>query len=407
MIKIEITDDVENAVELHWKWMAHQFRIGESDTGLKGTEKGNFTKARNKKKELYELLGYIDSSQKSNEELVDSKDSLLKELICARPEDIIKYAHDIKENRYRHLILTIPQKLRPFYEKKKLINLIKKSDPNYKIVETDIKQMEISLASDIKDFEKKVEYGQRIKTLLNYDGLCEWKGDWNGYKLCKKVNLSICPYCNRQKISTVRNKTKWTNRPQLDHFFVKTTYPFLSCSFFNLIPSCYDCNHGKGENKTETIYPYLEEFGKNYVFRMDPKDIRDLKSHRKNPDYVYIICLDDSNVDKNPTQRFKQVKKKDDFKQLLKASNNIFHLTELYNDEQQALKELIEKYDKCRGPELDSLTKFYFKNNEEITDEQREYARRDFLGLPNKKYGAEGVCRKFKEDIIDQLDKEK
>ena len=79
MIKIEITDDVENAVELHWKWMAHQFRIGESDTGLKGTEKGNFTKARNKKKELYELLGYIDSSQKSNEELVDSKDSLLKE----------------------------------------------------------------------------------------------------------------------------------------------------------------------------------------------------------------------------------------------------------------------------------------------------------------------------------------
>ena len=50
------------------------------------------------------------------------------------------------------------------------------------------------------------------------------------------LNLSVCPYCNRQYIFGTDNNRKVG--AQFDHFYSKSKYPYLALSFYNLIPVC-------------------------------------------------------------------------------------------------------------------------------------------------------------------------
>lgn len=54
------------------------------------------------------------------------------------------------------------------------------------------------------------------------------------------INIDTCPYCNRNYIYYLADKDKI--KPQIDHFFPKSKYPFFAMSFYNLIPSCQTCN---------------------------------------------------------------------------------------------------------------------------------------------------------------------
>ena len=112
-------------------------------------------------------------------------------------------------------------------------------------------------------------------------------------RLRKKIidfkNVSVCPYCNRNYINStykvftcnncnqdlliidgiekecpgcnqeINGPTKVVNTAQLDHFFPKDSYPLFVVSFYNLIPSCYSCNHVKS-NKDLEYSPYDTSF---------------------------------------------------------------------------------------------------------------------------------------------------
>ncbi|MWB94026.1 hypothetical protein GON26_06605 [Flavobacterium sp. GA093] len=91
------------------------------------------------------------------------------------------------------------------------------------------------------------------------------------YKLARKLNMNTCPYCNANYTFTIRKK-KLKARPQFDHFYNKGRYPYLSLSFYNLIPSCALCNSGalKGQkvfSLAKNIHPYLESIENIYQFR--------------------------------------------------------------------------------------------------------------------------------------------
>lgn len=405
MIKIEITNDVKNALAEHWKWIQNRFPIVADGYGLKGKAKSAFTKARKRKKDLYVLLGYVKKRQCNNDALVDSKDALLKKLICAEPKDLLSLCHD---KQYSALVLKTPNNINSLNKKKKVLKTLNRQNPNYTSLKKKIALLEKKYKADIKSFNKRVKNGEKVRKILNYELLYKKDKSWNAYELCKKISLTVCPYCNRQYIFTVKRRKEWTVRPQLDHFFIKTIYPFLSCSFFNLIPSCPFCNEGKGDDDRETIYPYLEEFGKNYVFRMDINDLGALKSTntvKKNDDYT--ICLDDKNVNMNVGQKYEQVDTNQKFQQLLHLSNKIFHLTELYNAHQADLKDLLEKYVNVTGANLDEFAEKYYSGKKNITDKEKETLKRILLGLPIKVENCDYPLRKFKEDIIEQLDKEK
>lgn len=87
---------------------------------------------------------------------------------------------------------------------------------------------------------------------------------YNAYDLAESLNISTCPYCNRNYTNTViHSKTRQKiTRPQFDHYFDKGTNPLLSLSFYNLIPSCSICNSSiKGSTPMQLnthLHPYID-----------------------------------------------------------------------------------------------------------------------------------------------------
>ena len=74
------------------------------------------------------------------------------------------------------------------------------------------------------------------------------------------ISVDTCPYCNRGYIYSL-DKTDEI-KPQIDHFYPKSLYPFIAMSFYNLIPSCQTCNgfgakEEKDPLKVNLTNPYL------------------------------------------------------------------------------------------------------------------------------------------------------
>lgn len=107
-----------------------------------------------------------------------------------------------------------------------------------------------SIKSKYFDYESIIDYTKRG----------EGK---HAYWLMNKLNVNVCPYCNRNYTFTIKN-----NRPQIDHFYCQESYPYLALSFYNLIPSCPVCNHIKKTEDIE-IHPHKEGFGNDCKFQIN------------------------------------------------------------------------------------------------------------------------------------------
>lgn len=91
-----------------------------------------------------------------------------------------------------------------------------------------------------------------------YDLLSSKFGHW----LVDRLSIKTCPYCNRQFIFSY--EALRAERPELDHFHPKSTYPLLCLSFFNLIPVCHSCNHVKLEDPIG-VNPYKRSFQRKFT----------------------------------------------------------------------------------------------------------------------------------------------
>jgi hypothetical protein len=93
---------------------------------------------------------------------------------------------------------------------------------------------------------------------------------WQAYDLSSRIGMDTCSYCNINYTHTIIAEGKRISRPDFDHFFIKSKYPLLAISFYNLIPSCKICNSTlKGAVDTtleNNIHPYIEGFGDNGTF---------------------------------------------------------------------------------------------------------------------------------------------
>ena len=269
----------------------------------------------------------------------------------------------------------------------------------------------------IKPIQDKNKDYDKIMTAFGYENFCESKNKnlekiWNAYEFCKTIGVNVCVYCNRQYIYTVGDVYNKIDRPEIDHFFPKSNYPYLSCSLYNFIPSCHTCNHGKRDYGEGILYPYNDEFGKGYPFRMKFSDNLEKSKSLINVENidVYIsrpYCkssLEDYLICKKCLS--------------INASKKTFHLEEIYNKHKLDLKDLLMRYRNYNAPKIDDILNVFLDtelDNIHISKDEKEkfvqlYTKKIkdvFLGLPigcgNKQY----PLRKFKEDIIDQLDKTK
>lgn len=236
------------------------------------------------------------------------------------------------------------------------------------------------------------------------------KTTWGAYKLCEHLKVNICPYCNRQHTFTVRDEDlDCITRPEMDHFFSKSIYPFLSINLYNLIPSCHICNHIKSDRDNQIIYPYAEEFGKDIVFRA---------KYKQNESPQNSSILDISNVhiffksrkcdvlETGKCIHNKQVK--------AKHSIETFNLEHIYNEHKIELEDLLTRYRNYSKPKIDEITKLIANaqlstqaSDDTVNQVAKIYTKRikrTILGLPLGAGDKQYPLRKFKEDIIEQLD---
>ncbi|WP_121627623.1 HNH endonuclease [Poseidonibacter antarcticus] len=157
----------------------------------------------------------------------------LKDILKANNEQLKVYINHFKNN----------------YENSIGIENQKKEDwkPLYKIIRDEI-------------FEKE------------YNNWGSRKVQYNTYEFVKSLDLKTCPYCNRNYTFTV-DEDSGKLRPEIDHFYPKSIYPFLAMSFYNLIPSCPICNHTKSSKiSNDLINPYdIKE--NDFKFTYKPTDI--------------------------------------------------------------------------------------------------------------------------------------
>ena len=151
-------------------------------------------------------------------------------------------------------------------------------------------------------------------------------------EILREMEVPVCPYCNRLYITALKRKKV---RPQLDHFFPKSKYPYLALCLYNLIPSCGVCNQAKSDldpldsRYPPLLYPYEEEFGEDVVFALKLKG---------QDDFVRKMRGDSSKIQVHIDSSSSKLK--------LKVDQQVerLHLAELYNEHGDYVADILKSY---------------------------------------------------------------
>lgn len=213
------------------------------------------------------------------------------------------------------------------------------------------------------------------KNLLNY---C-------AYDLAAKLDVRVCPYCNRQYTFTVLNVRENISRPEFDHFFSQEKYPLLSMSFYNLIPSCKICNstlkHTKQFTLARNIHPYQHGFDEVVRFNYNPNDAKSAIGLGTN---MEITCVPQAGH-----TLFDQY------------TNNVrvFKIAEIYQGHTDIVAEIVRKFYMSDGKYLEVL----FKSFPQIGSYEELYRLAFGNYLENKNLD-QRILAKLTKDIVQQLD---
>lgn len=115
-----------------------------------------------------------------------------------------------------------------------------------------------------------------IELIFNYKGFRKSaKASW----FCEKLEIKACLYCNAQfTLAVGKDGNSKKLLFQLDHYYNRYRYPFLSLTLGNLIPCCSSCNIAKSKkdfNSINFFHPYFEDLSSNFTFKINEDSILD------------------------------------------------------------------------------------------------------------------------------------
>ena len=228
--------------------------------------------------------------------------------------------------------------------------------------------------------------------LFCYKKLQTGNKDWNRHKLLSLIGIEICPYCQRNYISSYEENNDEKTTADLDHFYPKSLYPFLALSLYNFIPSCQICNSRfKGNKDTrDSVYLYEEGFDELGVkFRTSKEVISETLGERYSDFYVKIDYENLKN--KEDGEKVKNSIENLGLDRVYKKSHNQYIQNLLYN---------IEKY-----PEnyLENCVEM-FESNVDKKKQLEEYFK-DIVKEPYRKRIENGEpLAKLTKDILEEFD---
>ena len=265
--------------------------------------------------------------------------------------------------------------------------------------------------------------GQNIcKVIFKYQKFTQQKKE--AYELLKKLDIRICPYCNRQYTVTLGMRRDGdadvfeTTRPQFDHFLPKDQYPYLAMSLFNLIPCCSVCNLNKYTFFGELLYPYEESFGKDAAFHVVPELPERYDGKRdvtgsflgKNDDF-HVRLMPDEELSFLTTTESLEMRMSSiadqERRERIKNTISVFKLEQIYDMHKPEVKDLLQR--------LQLFGKSYVKmvvvpllrqkiNSRDISESDFEEIAENLLYQTMDDDRQEnGILTKMKEDIRRQM----
>lgn len=121
-----------------------------------------------------------------------------------------------------------------------------------------------------------------------------------------KLNINACVYCNETSIASGEKDGEVWARYEVDHFYPKDKYPYLSTSFYNFQPSCSNCNGSKSD-KMALFNLYTDDIGQQDVFRLTIGDADQILEAliNRNPNALKIhLVSEDGELQKNHDELF-------------------------------------------------------------------------------------------------------
>ncbi|MEN7551354.1 hypothetical protein AAG747_25790 [Rapidithrix thailandica] len=135
---------------------------------------------------------------------------------------------------------------------------------------------------------KSTPFGEEVLEMFGYNNFRKSeKSRW----LVENLDIPVCPYCNYEPLLIVPPKTLC----DFDHFIPKVMAPYLSMSFYNLIPSCTICNQRYKGDKLAYIHPYSQSLDSIVEFSIKPDRV-DFSSETFNIILSYRTGVEPSQV---------------------------------------------------------------------------------------------------------------
>jgi len=103
----------------------------------------------------------------------------------------------------------------------------------------------------IRDYESRFgkkliheSISHRLAKIFDFDGFSKKsKKPWTAFHLCALAKYNVCCYCHMVSTDTsLPDKHGKGYRPPIDHYYIKSDYPFLALTLSNFIPCCEKCN---------------------------------------------------------------------------------------------------------------------------------------------------------------------
>lgn len=260
------------------------------------------------------------------------------------------------------------QVLSNFYDERNQKIIFKKEEDKKVKWAIDINAINRLIKRKLKNYPKEIDLEKLIT--LNYKELCDLKDFIDKHKFFTELNktqkdyfytlyqrlkkpeyindldITVCPYCNRNYIFNFKKSKSLEATAQLDHFFDKSTYPYFSVSIFNLVPSCQTCNQRKSKKQTDIYHPFIESLNDDVKFGLKIKDSK----------FYYDKDSLEIEIPKN----------------IDKVNSHIetFNIQNLYNEHKDIALELIQKAQIYNESYIDELYQKYegtlFKNREDV-----------------------------------------
>ena len=216
------------------------------------------------------------------------------------------------------------------------------------------------------------------------------------HQILSAMRVSVCPYCNRQYITIYTDADTNTEKTtaDLDHYYIKSDYPYLALSFYNFIPSCQICNSRFKQSKDfylyPHIYPYTQEFGDSTRFSINlSPDLMKLRDSWEDPK---ILSIDSSS---EPNER----------KCAIANAIDTFHLNEVYRSHLDYAQEIYVKSQEYNKTSIELLQPLLsqFDSNRRVADIFfGQYLQEDMLHKRPLSKLARDILTEYCGDLIDQ-----